>query len=48
VALAEQELTGQFETIDQGGRLVLRLADGAMQAITAGDVFTGAPLAARQ
>ena len=48
VALAEQELTGQFETIDQGGRLVLRLADGAMQAITAGDVFTGASLAARQ
>ena len=48
VALAEQELTGQFETIDQGGRLVLRLADGAMRAITAGDVFTGASLAARQ
>jgi BirA family biotin operon repressor/biotin-[acetyl-CoA-carboxylase] ligase len=39
VTLAEGELAGQFETIDQTGRLVLRRADGTMQPITAGDVF---------
>jgi len=38
VTLAEGELAGQFETIDQTGRLVLRLADGTMQAVAAGDV----------
>jgi BirA family biotin operon repressor/biotin-[acetyl-CoA-carboxylase] ligase len=38
VTLAEGELAGQFETIDQTGRLVLRLANGTMQAVAAGDV----------
>jgi BirA family biotin operon repressor/biotin-[acetyl-CoA-carboxylase] ligase len=39
VKLNDEELSGQFETIDQNGRLVLRLADGTIEAITAGDVF---------
>jgi BirA family biotin operon repressor/biotin-[acetyl-CoA-carboxylase] ligase len=39
VAAAEGDLTGQFETVDQSGRLVLRLPDGTMRAVTAGDVF---------
>jgi BirA family biotin operon repressor/biotin-[acetyl-CoA-carboxylase] ligase len=38
VTLAEGDLAGQFETIDPTGRLVLRLADGTMQAVAAGDV----------
>jgi BirA family biotin operon repressor/biotin-[acetyl-CoA-carboxylase] ligase len=38
VTLADGELAGQFETIDQTGRLVLRLANGTMQAVAAGDV----------
>jgi BirA family transcriptional regulator, biotin operon repressor / biotin---[acetyl-CoA-carboxylase] ligase len=38
------ELAGQFETIDETGRLVLRRPDGTMQTLAAGDVF----LAARQ
>jgi BirA family biotin operon repressor/biotin-[acetyl-CoA-carboxylase] ligase len=40
----EGELAGQFESIDEIGRLVLRLPDGTMQTVAAGDVF----LAARQ
>jgi BirA family biotin operon repressor/biotin-[acetyl-CoA-carboxylase] ligase len=39
LALAEGERTGHFETIDDRGRMVLRLADGAMETITAGDVL---------
>jgi BirA family biotin operon repressor/biotin-[acetyl-CoA-carboxylase] ligase len=42
VALADRELRGQFETIDDTGRLVLRLADGTMQAVAAGDVMVAA------
>ena len=38
VTLAEAELAGQFETIDETGRLVIRLADGTMQTVAAGDV----------
>ncbi|MGD9810416.1 MAG: biotin--[acetyl-CoA-carboxylase] ligase [Sphingobium sp.] len=30
---------GQFETLDPGGALILRLADGSRRAIHAGDVF---------
>jgi BirA family transcriptional regulator, biotin operon repressor / biotin---[acetyl-CoA-carboxylase] ligase len=41
VALPEGEQTGQFETVDQRGRLVLRLIDGGTETITAGDVFPG-------
>ncbi len=44
VKSGEGELSGQFESIDETGRLVLRLAGGTMQTVTAGDVF----LAARQ
>jgi BirA family biotin operon repressor/biotin-[acetyl-CoA-carboxylase] ligase len=35
------ELSGTFEGIDTAGRLVLRLADGTMQTVTAGDVSIG-------
>ena len=38
VNTADGELAGQFEGIDGSGRLVLRRADGTMQAIAAGDV----------
>ncbi|MBN8936537.1 MAG: biotin--[acetyl-CoA-carboxylase] ligase [Rhizobiales bacterium] len=33
------DLSGQFVTIDETGRLVLRSADGTMQTVGAGDVF---------
>ena len=44
VKSGDGELAGQFDTIDETGRLVLRMADGTMQTVAAGDVF----LAARQ
>ena len=42
VKSGDGELAGKFETIDDSGRLVLRLADGTMQAVAAGDVFLAA------
>jgi BirA family biotin operon repressor/biotin-[acetyl-CoA-carboxylase] ligase len=39
VRLAECELTGRFETLDERGRLIVRLADGTAEAVTAGEVF---------
>jgi len=39
VRLPGRELTGRFEAIDEHGRLLLRLAEGTMQTIAAGDVF---------
>ena len=39
VKSGDDELNGQFDTIDDNGRLVLRLADGTMRTVTAGDVF---------
>jgi BirA family biotin operon repressor/biotin-[acetyl-CoA-carboxylase] ligase len=45
VRLPGRELGGRFEALDERGRLLLRLADGTMQTITAGDVF---PVAAPQ
>ena len=39
VKTGDGELAGTFEAIDDAGRLVLRLADGTMQAVAAGDVF---------
>ena len=39
VRLAEREMTGRFETIDDAGRLVLRTAKGEVEAVAAGDVF---------
>jgi len=39
VRLVAGEKTGVFEAIDAAGRLVLRTAEGAREAISAGDVF---------
>jgi BirA family biotin operon repressor/biotin-[acetyl-CoA-carboxylase] ligase len=36
--LADQELVGRFDDIDEAGRLVLSLPDGGRKSITAGDV----------
>jgi BirA family transcriptional regulator, biotin operon repressor / biotin---[acetyl-CoA-carboxylase] ligase len=47
VRLPSHDLDGNFEGLDDSGQLLLRLADGKLQTITAGDVFppaeTGAP-----
>lgn len=37
------DLTGRFETLDEAGRLVLRLPDGTRETIAAGEVFPVAP-----
>jgi BirA family biotin operon repressor/biotin-[acetyl-CoA-carboxylase] ligase len=42
VRLAERELVGRFEALDEAGALVLRLPDGNTTTIAAGDVFTPA------
>jgi len=39
VATAERDVRGRFEGIDDAGRLLLRLPDGRVEAIAAGDVF---------
>jgi BirA family transcriptional regulator, biotin operon repressor / biotin---[acetyl-CoA-carboxylase] ligase len=39
VRLTERELTGRFESLDATGRLLLRLPDGGIEAIAAGDIF---------
>ena len=38
IKTADRELAGLFEGMDGSGRLVLRLPDGTMQAVAAGDV----------
>jgi len=43
--LGARELTGRFETLDEAGRLLLRLPDGALETIAAGEVFPVAPAA---
>jgi BirA family biotin operon repressor/biotin-[acetyl-CoA-carboxylase] ligase len=43
--LGARELTGRFETLDETGRLLLRLPDGALEPIAAGEVFPVAPAA---
>ena len=47
VRLPGHDLNGHFEGLDEAGQLLLRLADGKLQIITAGDIFplvqTGAP-----
>jgi BirA family biotin operon repressor/biotin-[acetyl-CoA-carboxylase] ligase len=43
--LGARELTGRFETLDEAGRLLLRLADGRLETIAAGEVFPVAPAA---
>ena len=45
VRLPDRELVGRAEALDERGRLLLRLADGTLQTITAGDVF---PVAASE
>lgn len=42
VRLSDRELTGTFETLDQAGRLILRMPGGALEVITAGEVFAPA------
>jgi BirA family transcriptional regulator, biotin operon repressor / biotin---[acetyl-CoA-carboxylase] ligase len=46
VRLPGGELSGRCESLDEKGRLLLRLGDGTLQAIAAGEVFpvTGATL----
>jgi BirA family biotin operon repressor/biotin-[acetyl-CoA-carboxylase] ligase len=39
VRLADREISGRFETLDDNGRLVLLLAEGGHEAIAAGDVI---------
>lgn len=41
VRLAERELIGRFEALEETGGLVLRLSDGNAMTISAGDVFIG-------
>lgn len=41
VRLPQATLTGTFEALDPAGRLLLRLADGRLETISAGDVFFG-------
>jgi hypothetical protein len=40
VRVADKDIVGNFETIDDTGRLVLVAADGARETIAAGDVVT--------
>jgi BirA family transcriptional regulator, biotin operon repressor / biotin---[acetyl-CoA-carboxylase] ligase len=39
VRLAGRELTGRFDSLDTSGRLLLRLPDGGIEAVAAGDIF---------
>jgi BirA family transcriptional regulator, biotin operon repressor / biotin---[acetyl-CoA-carboxylase] ligase len=39
VRLPGCEMSGRFEALDEGGKLILRLADGSLKTIAAGDVF---------
>ena len=39
VRLADREIMGRFEALDQGGALVLRLPDGNVTTVAAGDVL---------
>jgi BirA family biotin operon repressor/biotin-[acetyl-CoA-carboxylase] ligase len=39
VRLPTQSLTGRFETVDEAGRLVLRMPDGSVRIIAAGEIF---------
>ena len=39
VAVGRRDIVGRFETLDEAGRLVLRLPTGAAEIVAAGDVF---------
>jgi BirA family transcriptional regulator, biotin operon repressor / biotin---[acetyl-CoA-carboxylase] ligase len=39
VRISDRETTGIFDTVDDAGRLMLRMQGGALQAIAAGEVF---------
>lgn len=39
VRLPREELRGRFDGLDEGGALLLRLSDGSVRTISAGDVF---------
>ena len=39
VRLPDRELLGRGEALDEHGRLLLRLPDGSVEAIAAGEVF---------
>jgi BirA family transcriptional regulator, biotin operon repressor / biotin---[acetyl-CoA-carboxylase] ligase len=43
VRLGARELAGRFETLDEAGRLMLRLPDGTIETIAAGEVYPIAP-----
>jgi BirA family biotin operon repressor/biotin-[acetyl-CoA-carboxylase] ligase len=38
VRLADREIAGHFETLDETGGLVVRMRDGSLEVVTAGDV----------
>ncbi len=46
VRAGDRHLSGRFETLDETGRLLLRLSDGRVQAIAGGEVVSPAALAA--
>jgi BirA family transcriptional regulator, biotin operon repressor / biotin---[acetyl-CoA-carboxylase] ligase len=43
VRLPARELSGRFQALDESGRLVLRLPDGRIEFISAGEVFATQP-----
>jgi BirA family biotin operon repressor/biotin-[acetyl-CoA-carboxylase] ligase len=43
VRVGARDFTGRFETLDEAGHLVVRLADGTTETIAAGEVFPIAP-----
>jgi BirA family transcriptional regulator, biotin operon repressor / biotin---[acetyl-CoA-carboxylase] ligase len=45
VRLGARDLAGRFETLDEAGRLMLRLPDGSLEAIASGEVYPVAPAA---
>jgi BirA family biotin operon repressor/biotin-[acetyl-CoA-carboxylase] ligase len=43
VRVGARDFTGRFETLDEAGRLVVRLPDGTAETVAAGEVFPIAP-----
>ncbi|HEV7874438.1 MAG TPA: hypothetical protein VGO82_09925 [Enterovirga sp.] len=41
VRTSQETLRGTFETLDEMGQLVVRLDDGSLRQVTAGDVYFG-------